>query len=43
MKDHLIQDVLQCLSAIPDDGTVDWASIMLHMIGPDATREDVED
>jgi hypothetical protein len=43
MKDSLIQDTLQHLSAILDDGLVNWASIMLHTIRSDPTREDVED
>jgi hypothetical protein len=43
MKDHLVQDVLQHWSTIPDDDPVNWASNMLHTIGPDTTREDVED
>jgi hypothetical protein len=32
MKDSLIGDILQHLGAIPDDGPVNWASIMLHPI-----------
>jgi hypothetical protein len=39
MKDHLIQDVLQHLSTVLDDGMVDWASIMLHTVGSDMMRE----